>query len=316
MAVELRHATKVWRRRERGAQFATWAAWFAGAAIFIYCWQLISDKTIWAFVADAPSQAADLAVRMVPPDWGFIHALWRPMWDTINMATLGTLMGIMLALPVAYCAARNTTPSVAFIRPAALFVIVSSRSINSLIWALMLVTIIGPGVLAGILAVGLRSIGFGAKLLYEAIEEIDESQADHHLWHRAASPAGFRRHFGVPLGHQHPRVDSAGPGWRRRHRPAAQRCDHHARLDPGVAHSADHHRNRRRQRMGLSQDPPCHHLRDRELRMIGSDTVDVGGLKSAALRFRVCNSNWRRKTRPAPQGLAVPQRRGSLVGRA
>jgi phosphonate transport system permease protein len=63
----------------------------------------------------------------------------------INIATLGTLMGTILAVPVAYCAARNTTPSVAFIRPAALFVIVSSRSINSLIWALMLVPIIGPG---------------------------------------------------------------------------------------------------------------------------------------------------------------------------
>jgi len=150
----------------------------AGAAIFIYCWELISDKTIWAFVADALAQAADLGVRMVPPDWGFIHVLWRPIWDTINMATLGTLMGIMLALPVAYCAARNTTPSVALIRPAALFVIVSSRSINSLIWALMLVTIIGPGVFAGILAIGLRSIGFCAKLLYEAIEEIDESQVE------------------------------------------------------------------------------------------------------------------------------------------
>jgi len=178
MAIELRYGTKVWHRRERGAQFATWAAWLAGAAIFIYCWELISDKTIWAFVADAPAQAADLAVRMVPPDWGFIHVLWRPMWDTINMATLGTLMGIMLAVPVAYCAARNTTPSVALIRPAALFVIVSSRSINSLIWALMLVTIIGPGVFAGILAIGLRSIGFCAKLLYEAIEEIDESQVE------------------------------------------------------------------------------------------------------------------------------------------
>ena len=150
MAIELRHGTKVWHRRERGAQFATWAAWLAGAAIFIYCWELISDKTIWTFVADAPTQAVDLAVRMVPPDWGFIHALWRPMWDTINIATLGTAMGTILAVPVAYCAARNTTPSAVFIRPAAMFIIVSSRSINSLIWALMLVTIIGPGVFAGI----------------------------------------------------------------------------------------------------------------------------------------------------------------------
>jgi phosphonate transport system permease protein len=92
--------------------------------------------------------------------------------------TLGTVMAIILAVPVAYCAARNTTPSVAFVRPVALFIIVSSRSINSLIWALMLVTIIGPGVFAGILSIGLRSIGFCAKLLYEAIEEIDESQVE------------------------------------------------------------------------------------------------------------------------------------------
>jgi phosphonate transport system permease protein len=178
MAVALRHGTKVWRRRERGAQFATWAGWLIGAAIFIYCWQLISDKTIWAFVTDAPTQAADLAVRMVPPDWGFIRELGQPLWDTINIATLGTVMALIIAVPVAYCAARNTTPSVALVRPVALFIIVSSRSINSLIWALMLVTIIGPGVFAGIVAIGLRSIGFCAKLLYEAIEEIDEGQVE------------------------------------------------------------------------------------------------------------------------------------------
>ena len=178
MPVELRHGTRVWHRRERGAQFAIWAIRLAGAAAFVFCCQAISDKTIWPFVADAPAQAADLAVRMVPPDWGFIRALGRPLWDTLNMATLGTVLALILAVPVAYCAARNTTPSVALVRPVALFIVVSSRSINALIWALMLVTIIGPGVLAGILAIGLRSIGFCAKLLYEAIEEIDEGQVE------------------------------------------------------------------------------------------------------------------------------------------
>jgi phosphonate transport system permease protein len=178
MAIAVRNGAKVWHRRERGAQFASWAAWLVAAAIFVYCWQQISEMTIWAFVIDAPVQAADLGARMVPPDWGFIHELWQPMWDTINIATLGTAMAIVLAVPIAYCAARNTTPSVALVRPVALFIIVSSRSINSLIWALMLVTIIGPGVFAGIIAIGLRSIGFCAKLLYEAIEEIDESQVE------------------------------------------------------------------------------------------------------------------------------------------
>jgi len=178
MAVALRHGNKVWHRRERGAQLAIWAGWLAGTAVLIYCWQLISEKTIWAFVADAPAQAADLGARMVPPDWSFIHELWLPMWETINIATLGTALGVMLAVPVSWCAARNTTPSAALVRPLALLVIVSSRSINSLIWALMLVTIIGPGVLAGIFAIGLRSVGFCAKLIYEAIEEIDERQVE------------------------------------------------------------------------------------------------------------------------------------------
>jgi phosphonate transport system permease protein len=178
MAVALREGRQVWRRRERAAQFAVWAGWLAAAAAFVLCGKLISDKTIWAFATDAPTQAADLAVRMVPPDWGFIHRLWRPLWDTINIATLGTALALLIAIPVAWGAARNTTPSAALVRPLALLVIVSSRSINSLIWALMLVVIVGPGVLAGILAIALRSIGFCAKLLYEAIEEIDERQVE------------------------------------------------------------------------------------------------------------------------------------------
>jgi len=178
MPTRRRNGATIWVRRDRGVQSVIWAMWLAGAATFAYCCALISDRTIWSFVLDAPAQAADLAMRMLPPDWAFIRMIWRPLWDTINMATLGTALAIMLAVPVAYCAARNTTPSIALVRPVALFVIVSSRSINALIWALMLVTIIGPGLLAGILAIALRSVGFCAKLLYEAIEEIDQRQVE------------------------------------------------------------------------------------------------------------------------------------------
>ena len=59
-----------------------------------------------------------------------------------------------------------------------MLIIVSTRSINSLIWALLLIAIIGPGVFAGIIAIAIRSIGFCAKLLYEAIEEIDATQVE------------------------------------------------------------------------------------------------------------------------------------------
>src|SRR5690606_3821592 len=93
-------------------------------------------------------------------------------------ATLGTLLGALIAAPIAFLAASNTTPSTVFVRPVALFIIVASRSINSLIWALLLVAIVGPGVLAGVIAIALRSVGFIGKLLYEAIEEVDPSQVE------------------------------------------------------------------------------------------------------------------------------------------
>jgi phosphonate transport system permease protein len=147
-------------------------------ALFVFCWQEMTKDTIWMFVNDAPRQAADLGSRMFPPRWSYFERLLWPMWDTLNIATLGTIMGIIIAVPVAFLAARNTTPSLYIARPIALFIIVSSRSINSLIWALLLVSIIGPGVFAGVIAIGLRSIGFCAKLLYEAIEEIDQTQVE------------------------------------------------------------------------------------------------------------------------------------------
>ena len=168
----------LWRRRAPQSQLALWVGWFALICLFVFCWQVMTKDTIWSFVWDAPRQAADIGDRMIPPAFGYFAELIRPFWDTINIATLGTLIAIVIAVPVAFLAARNTTPSARMVRPCALLLIVASRSINSLIWGLLLVTMIGPGVLAGVIAIALRSIGFIAKLLYEAIEEIDESQVE------------------------------------------------------------------------------------------------------------------------------------------
>ncbi len=178
MPISTLNGQPAWKHRTSKQSLILWAGWLALVALFVFCWQVMTKDTIWMFVSDAPRQAADLGSRMFPPRWSYIEKLWWPMWDTLNIATLGTLMGIIIAVPVAFMAARNTTPSLYIARPIALLIIVSSRSINSLIWALLLVSIIGPGVFAGIVAIGLRSIGFVAKLLYEAIEEIDQTQVE------------------------------------------------------------------------------------------------------------------------------------------
>lgn len=171
-------AVSHWRKRAPKTDLAIFAGWVALIAFTTWCFQAMTTETIWAFVADAPKQAADIGSRMMPPAWASTGELLGPLWETINIATLGTLIGLTLATPVAFLAAANTTPSVTFVRPLALFVIVSSRSINSLIWALLLVAILGPGPLAGIFAIAFRSIGFIGKLMYEAIEEIDGHQVE------------------------------------------------------------------------------------------------------------------------------------------
>ena len=177
MVVQKKQDELIWKKRTTREQWINWFYWLIGISIVLFAWKIISDKTVWFFVQDAPRQAADIGSRMVPPKWSYSLELIKPVWDTINIATLGTVIAMIIAVPVAFCAARNTTPH-STVRIVALFIIVASRSVNSLIWALMLVFILGPGVLAGTVAIGLRSIGFCAKLIYESIEEIDANQVE------------------------------------------------------------------------------------------------------------------------------------------
>ena len=164
-----------WARRTTLQEWLRYAAYFLAVLLVVFCWQVMTKDTLWVFVTDAPRQAADIGSRMWPPRWSILDRLWGPLLETIHIATLGTVLALVFAIPLAFLAANNTTPSRRFIQPIALLIIVASRSINSLIWGLLLVTIVGPGALAGILAIALRSIGFIGKLLYEGIEEIDRN---------------------------------------------------------------------------------------------------------------------------------------------
>jgi phosphonate transport system permease protein len=178
MPINQNNGVKSWRLHTQKQSLIRWFGYLGAVAIFMYCWNKISEVTTWFFVWDAPRIASDIGSRAFPPRWSYMDKLWGPIWDTINMATIGTILALIMAVPIAFLAARNTTPNALLIRPIALFIIVATRSINSLIWALLLVAIIGPGVLAGLMAIAIRSIGFCAKLLYEAIEEIDLKQVE------------------------------------------------------------------------------------------------------------------------------------------
>jgi phosphonate transport system permease protein len=134
-------------------------------------WSLRTIEVIPEFLYDAPEQTADLFKRMWPFDWAFYpKAVHEALIETFHIATLGTIIALVLAIPLAFLAARNftTNPVLNWI---AQFLFVSSRSVNSLIWALLFVAIFGPGALSGVLSIAARSIGFIGKLFAEALEE-------------------------------------------------------------------------------------------------------------------------------------------------
>lgn len=178
MAQEVKKEIKEWRLRSPRQALQHWLMTLGVGLLILICARIVGAQTEWEFIGNAHLQGQDLALRIFPPRWAYAAELVGPLLDTIHIATLGTILGVCFASPLAFLAARNTTPSAVFLRPIALLFLVTSRSVNSLIWALLLVVILGPGMLSGILAIALRSVGFCGKLLYEAIEEIDENTVD------------------------------------------------------------------------------------------------------------------------------------------
>lgn len=158
-----------WSRFTPFERFGRYVVYLLTVAAVV--WSARSIEIIPEFLADAPAQTADLFKRMWPIDWkAYPVSVHHALIETFHIATLGTLMSLFIALPVALLAARNITKSKT-LNLVATFILVSSRSVNSIIWALLFVAIFGPGAFAGVLAIGVRSVGFVGKLLAEAIEE-------------------------------------------------------------------------------------------------------------------------------------------------
>lgn len=161
---------RVWARYDRKEQWIRYAVYLV--TLIAIVWAVRDIDIFWPWVWDAPNQIQNLGARMWPPEFSVWSAIVSAMLETVHIATLSTMLTIFIALPVSYLAAQNTTPNKVTLWIGR-FILVSSRSVNTIIWALLFVAIFGPGVLAGILAVMFRSIGFIGKLMGEAIEEID-----------------------------------------------------------------------------------------------------------------------------------------------
>ncbi|MEQ8823175.1 MAG: phosphonate ABC transporter, permease protein PhnE [Filomicrobium sp.] len=134
--------------------------------------------------------------EMFPPDFTRWQHWIQPMIDTIAMSVAGTFLAVVLSLPLAFLAAKNTAPN-RFVYSFARMILNALRSIPELIMGIIFVAAVGFGMLPGVLALGLHSIGMVGKFFAEAIEHahpapIEAAQA------AGASPLQVIAHGVVP----------------------------------------------------------------------------------------------------------------------
>lgn len=115
---------------------------------------------------------ADLISRAVPPDFSRLPSAVWPTLQTVDIALFGTMIGIVIALPLALLAASNMTPS-RYVYYGARAIIGFTRAVPDLVWALLFVTAVGLGPFPGGLALGVHSVGMLGRLFAETIEQMD-----------------------------------------------------------------------------------------------------------------------------------------------
>lgn len=107
----------------------------------------------------------------------FLSAILRAMWITFKIATIGSFLAALLALPLGILSARNLQFPF-YLRIPSNFIINVCRSIHTLIFGLFFVGIVGLGPMAGILAIAFHSLGTYGKLYSESIETIEMGVVD------------------------------------------------------------------------------------------------------------------------------------------
>ena len=152
--------------------------WLGYAALalaigWVLHWSAAGAQMSWSELAGGMPQIGDFLSRSVPPDWRMLPRLWAPALETIQIAIWGTLLSVILALPLSFVAAGNLHGWHWLRRITRQFLNVI-RSINELILALVFVSAVGLGPFPGVLALALHGMGMLAKFFAEAIEEIDD----------------------------------------------------------------------------------------------------------------------------------------------
>ena len=146
-----------------------------GAGLVVYLVGLVVLEFSPGVIFHGLWRLADIVGLMLPPSpgsWDRFLLYLDALGQTLSIALLGTLTAAVLALPLGFLAARNVVPN--FI----LHVLTrrsldTIRSIDTLIWALIWINVVGLGPFAGALAIASADLAAFAKLMSEAIEAAD-----------------------------------------------------------------------------------------------------------------------------------------------
>jgi len=141
--------------------------------IILSLWQ--TGFNPWQLVEGA-QRTRGLLAELLHPDWSITVRLLKLMNETVEIALLGTLIAVLISFPLAFLGAKNLmlrtrSGQVAYI--AVRFVFNVLRAFEPVLLALLFVIMVGLGPFAGVMALGIHSVGMLGKLFSEAIEGID-----------------------------------------------------------------------------------------------------------------------------------------------
>ena len=143
------------------------------AVVVVMSYNLEADPA--QFVDGIPNLAI-IAKEMTEVELALFGTAFWSILETIQMAFIGTVVGVAIALPLSMLAARNLNSK--FVYAPIRAILAATRTFPSILWAILFVIMVGLGSFAGILAIIMYTVGFIAKLQYESIEAVDSDPVE------------------------------------------------------------------------------------------------------------------------------------------
>ncbi|MDS1137598.1 phosphonate ABC transporter, permease protein PhnE [Nitratireductor indicus] len=141
-----------------------------------FAWAILALPIDWARISQGFTRAARIFSGAFPPSFERSGLLIDGFLESLKIAILATVGGVLLSIPIAFMAAKNLAPRPIYLIGRALIII--ARSFHPVIVAIVFVKAVGFGPFAGVLTLIVYSVGFVAKMLAERIEEIDWGQVE------------------------------------------------------------------------------------------------------------------------------------------